>query len=92
MARLTRARGAAAVLQRATGGLARFKTGMGAEFHREAIRSPAKSGGPPQSSSRGRGRGGLLLRGGFFALEVGDAALAFFALIVLFAHIFFTLL
>jgi hypothetical protein len=42
--------------------------------------------------SGGRGRGGLFLGGGFFAFEVSDAALAFFAFIVLFAHKFFTLL
>jgi hypothetical protein len=53
-----------------------------------------KSGAPPSSGGwgRSRGRGGLLFRGDFFAFEVGDAALAFFAFVVLFAHIFFTLL
>jgi hypothetical protein len=49
-----------------------------------------KTDAPPLSGAGGRG--GFLFGDGFFAFEVSDAALAFFAFVVLFAHIFFTLL
>jgi hypothetical protein len=65
----------------------------------EATNGPAKNRFAPavracfkNRLSGGRGRGGLLFWGGFFAFEVSDAALAFFGFVVLFAHKFFTLL